>query len=371
MKKITKSLKNYKFALFILLIPVSLLLQLICKNNPQLTESIYSREIYPALASIISPIFGILTFSAAETILTALIILLLIAIIKSFRRFIKIGPIVLLRGFLNLTAIFSIGFFLFTVMWGLNYYREPLATNLKLKVGTPTVSELSTVMNQEIEAINKLCPQINYDKNGHSYYPGGPNALRTQVNAGYTALDASLKPRDKIINHIRAWPKSIFLSQIMTYTGTLGMFIPFTYEPSFNTDVPQFVIPFDISHESAHFKGFAREDEANFLAYLSCKNNPNVYYQYSGYMNALIYVSSPLYTANNSLWQKDISKLDRRAASDLNYYNDFFNEHESKTLTNAANSINNSYLKSQGQAGIISYNDFVNLLCDQYRTDGN
>ncbi len=97
MKNIGKSLKTYKFVLFILPIPVTLLLQLICKSNPQSTESVYSRVVYPALASVISPIFGILPFSAAETIPAALIILLLIAIIKGIIRFFKMAPTVLLR----------------------------------------------------------------------------------------------------------------------------------------------------------------------------------------------------------------------------------------------------------------------------------
>jgi hypothetical protein len=255
-------------------------------------------------------------------------------------------------------------------MWGLNYYRQPLATNLALKVGTPTATELSAVMNRDIEAINKLCPEISYDKSGHSYYAGGFSAMRMQVNEGYGRLEAAVKPEDRLIDRVTAWPKGIFPSPLMSYTGTEGIFIPFTYEPSIDTDYPQFILPFTISHETAHFKGFAREDEANFLAYLACESSTDVYFQYSGHMNAVVYLSNALYDTDQKLWQQDISKLDSRADSDLNYYNDYIDKHQTQATT-IANNINNSYLQSQGQPGVVSYDNFVNLLCDEYRTHGD
>lgn len=360
--------KSYRFVWLLLLLPLALLMQQLCKSNPQLTESIYSRHIYPVISAAISPIFGILPFSAAEVIIVVLVILLLRAVIKGIMELFVTGPVVILRGLLKLAVILCTGYFLFTVMWGLNYYRLPLATDLKLKTGKPNVTELSAVMSREISAINALSPSINFDKSGHSFYNGGFDSMRSQVNEGYGWLAAPQTPKDRIINRVYAWPKGIFPSNLMSYTGIEGIFVPFTYEPSIDTDYPQFILPFTISHETAHFKGFAREDEANYLAFLACLGNPDIYYQYSGHMNAFLYLSDALYSTDSSLWKQDVSQLDKRAAADIDFYYDYVKNHQSKAA-DVASKVNDDYLKSQGQPGIVSYDNFVNLLCDQYRTD--
>ena len=368
MKK-EKRRSGYRCAWLLLLVPLTLLLQLLCRSSPALTESIYSRHIYPVVSAVVSPVFGVLPFSAAEVILAALAVWLGWSIARGAIRFFRAGPSVLLHGLLKLAAFAGTVFFLFYAMWGFNYYRQPLSADLKLGTGAPTKAELSAVTNREIAAVNALCPQISYDKNGHSAYAGGFRAMCAQVNEGYGRYAAPQQPEKRFINRVYAWPKAIFPSSLMSYTGIEGIFVPFTYEPSVDTDYPAFVLPFDMSHEVAHFKGFAREDEANFLAYLACLSNPDVYFQYSGHMNALMYLSNALYETDQNLWKQDVSALDKRAARDLDFYNDYVQKHRSKAA-DVANQVNDDYLKAQGQPGVISYDNFVNLLCGQYRTNG-
>jgi hypothetical protein len=266
--------RGYQFLWLLLLLPVTLLLQQLCISNPQLTESLYSRQFYPAISALISPVFGILPFSAAEVILVALILMLLWGIVKSIVMLFRVGPSVILRGILKLAVILCTGYFLFTVMWGLNYYRQPLATTLGLTAGTPTAEELSGVMNNEIENINALCPSISFDKKNHSYYEGGFKNMRLQVNAGYDWLEAPLKPENQIMGRAHASPKSIYPSPLMSYTGIEGIFIPFTYEPSIDTDYPQFILPFSISHETAHSKASQEKRRLIFWPILRAKVTP-------------------------------------------------------------------------------------------------
>jgi hypothetical protein len=65
------------------------------------------------------------------------------------------------------------------------------------------------------------------------------------------------------------------------------------------------------------------------------------------------------------LWRTEISKLDRRAAADVNVYYKYLRDHSGKAQS-AADKINDSYLKAQGQTGVVSYDRFVTLLCAQY-----
>ena len=58
----------------------------------------------------------------------------------------------------------------------------------------------------------------------------------------------------------------------MSYADIAGMYFPFTVESNINADGPFFTIPATMGHEMAHQCGFMREDEANFIGYLACKD---------------------------------------------------------------------------------------------------
>ena len=70
------------------------------------------------------------------------------------------------------------------------------------------------------------------------------------------------------------------------YADIAGMYFPFTVESNINTDGPFFTIPATMGHEMAHQCGFMREDEANFIAYLACKQSDDALMRYSGYLLA-------------------------------------------------------------------------------------
>ena len=50
----------------------------------------------------------------------------------------------------------------------------------------------------------------------------------------------------------------------------------------------------------AHQRGIAREDEANFIAFLVCMASDDPYIRYSGYLEVYEYVASSLYSDDRS-----------------------------------------------------------------------
>jgi hypothetical protein len=82
-------------------------------------------------------------------------------------------------------------------------------------------------------------------------------------------------------------PKPVYSSEVLTRLGISGVYFPFTAEPNYNADVPDFQMPFTIAHEMAHQRGVARESEANFVAYVVCINSGDPFVRYSGYRNGL------------------------------------------------------------------------------------
>lgn len=85
----------------------------------------------------------------------------------------------------------------------------------------------------------------------------------------------------------------------MSYADIAGMYFPFTVESNINTDGPFFTIPATMGHEMAHQCGFMREDEANFIGYLACKDATDPLTRYSGYSLAYDYALSALVKADS------------------------------------------------------------------------
>ena len=60
-----------------------------------------------------------------------------------------------------------------------------------------------------------------------------------------------------------------------------GVYSPFTLEANYNSDMPDYNIPFTACHELSHLRGFMQEDEANFIAFLACSSSESIDFQYS------------------------------------------------------------------------------------------
>lgn len=356
------------FVFFVLLVPAAYALKYFSTFHPEKVENYYSLGVYRTISSAVSSYFRLFPFSCAEIMLYELIILAVFLIAVIIKRLVVGDRRAALRIAAFMLFVLSSMYFLFTVMWGLNYNRLPLEESLHYKTGKPTASELTDALLKETDAINSLCDKVNYDSNGHSYYPGGFKKISANVNDAYLALQKSGENYRKLFSGAIPRPKGILASKLLSYTGIEGIFIPFTCEPNVDTDLPAFVLPFDAAHESAHLKGFAREQEANFVAYLAGISSPDPYFQYSAHMEAYIYLSNALFETDIETLKKVAPLIDKRAVSDFEYYSNYVTAHES-TASEISNKVNDTYLKSQGQQGVITYNMFVTLLIEKYRTE--
>lgn len=350
--------------LLLLLYPAALLMMRLSVLNPAQTETLYSRSVYPIIARVVSPVFGILPFSAAEVLLCGGILAILFVIIRAAIRFRRFTFKKFLRFIITLLCIFTTGYFLFVTMWGLNYQRQPLSQNLGYTGGGPDKALLTQVMENEVQAVNSLAPKVKTKPDGSTAYSGGFAKIQAQVNDGYKVL----QQKDGLLFHdITPHPKGVMLSTLMSYTSIEGIYIPFTCEPNLDTQYPDWVMPFTTAHECAHLQGFAKEDEANFVSYLACSSNPDIYFQYSAHLMAYAYVSNAMYGTDYNEWNKIALTLNAKSNADLRVYNDFINNHKSKAQ-DISNRVNDTYLKSQGQPGLVSYDMFVNLLAQKYRS---
>ena len=87
----------------------------------------------------------------------------------------------------------------------------------------------------------------------------------------------------------------MILSEVLSYQGLTGIYLPFTVEANYNGDMPAYDKPFTVCHELSHLRGFMEEQEANFIAFLACIGSERTDFQYSGYLSGWVYCMNALY----------------------------------------------------------------------------
>ncbi|MDU1882260.1 MAG: DUF3810 family protein, partial [Eggerthella sp.] len=165
-------------------------------------------------------------------------------------------------------------------------------------------------------------------------------------------------------------PKPVLASELMSCANIGGMFFPFTMESNINVDNPFFVVPWTMTHELAHQCGFMREDEANFIAYLACKQSDDALMRYSGYLLAYDNAVSALRKVDPEAAKAIGSGLSAAVRRDLAQRAEHWAQYEGP-VQDVSNAANDTYLKANNQAdGMRSYGRMVDLLLAEQRAEG-
>ncbi len=273
---------------------------------------------------------------------------------------------------LNILSVLSIAYFLFIVLWGLNYNRVPLQTTLINNYNLTSNKDISTFKHDNDDLANLYKFLINKanetrksvledDKDvmkANSDYKG----IINRAQLGYDNIDDILPQ----VSGNYAKPKYVLSSNLMCYSGITGIYFPFTGEANVNVAIPDIYIPSTTLHEMAHQRGFASEDEANFLGYLASINHPDIDFNYSGYILALNHTANALYKADYDTYVTITKTISDDVRRDLINNNQFWDKYEGK-VDEISNEFNNSYLKANGiKEGTASYGKMVDLLLTYY-----
>lgn len=316
----------------------------------------YSRGISGAFRYILSQATGIFDFSLAET-LVILLPLLVLYILGSalYLRLKKIKSHIFLG---SLSLILALAF-VFVNTFGVCYRRNTLEHNLGLERKKLTHSQLYDSALRISCDVDAAVSGITFDKNGASVMPYSWDELNKKIDKGYEKLSEKYG----FLSRCKAKAKRIALSKPMTYTHISGIYMPFTGEANVNTNYPDYIVAFTTAHEKAHQRGIAGEDEANFVAFLSCMESGDSYLSYSALMNMYDYFLSAAVETDEEMYYKLISGTNLKSLGEMYAYYDFFSEYRDSAASQVANTVNDSYLKSQGQEdGVESYGLVVELM---------
>jgi len=257
------------------------------------------------------------------------------------------------RNLKYILIFINVIYFVYQASWGMLYFQKPLLNRSKIKpINTEILKPLAEYYLNEciklrkqmhgeifkIESLSKIKKEIKFQqKNIAKKYNKGNN------------IDITLKP-------------SIY-SLPMSFTGILGYYNPFTSESQYNSHAPDTEIPFTLAHESAHQIGFAREEEANFIAYLIGENTLDNDIKYSVYWFTLKNILYNIAKKDLEYSRNFLKNLPEEILNDYKEERKFRKEHQGK-LNEFFSFTNNIFLKSNRQEGSITYNYFIYLLLD-------
>jgi hypothetical protein len=366
MKAITGKTKKTLFILAGIFLGLGLAVCLAAPSFPGTIERGYSTRIYRGLVGPLSQLTGIFPFSLAEVLLAATFLFALYRGGRWLLSFCKKPRVTLRslpRGLARLALILALLYVSFYLLWGLNYNRLSFADISGLPLEPAGPEELRELAQSLVLRANVLREEVEEDG-------AGVMTLDTDIRGAFARAELGYRQAALIYPALGGRygpPKSVFLSPYWSYTGISGMYFPFTGEANINTDMPPLLLPATALHEMAHQRGFAREDEANFLAYLACSLHPHRDFQYSGTVLALVNTMNALYRADLNAYKEVRAQYSDGLNRDLKNWSEYW-QRFAGPVEKASERVNDAYLKANRQEdGVRSYGRMIDLLLALFR----
>ena len=302
-------------------------------------------------------------FSGAELLFFLIIPIIVLLSVIGWKHFCNSNRDALTYVGILLSGLCVVGI-LFVWNFAAGYYASTLDKKLGLEREKSSANDLYQTAELLADELRELSPAITFLPSGESVMPYSIDEMNAKLLDAYDSLSEKYSFIDNFYSRV----KPIMLSEPLSYTHITGIYTFFTGEANINVNFPDYTVPYTAAHELAHQRGIAREDEANFVAFLVCMESEDPYIRYSACLSVYEYVISALRSADKSLYSQSYSALPYDVRAEESAYSRFFEKYRKNVVANVSNSINHSYLQSQGApAGSKSYNMVVDLAVAYYR----
>ena len=335
----------------------------------------YSTHIYKFLVTTVGRLVGFLPFSLYELLIILGIALLFWIIFRIVYLIIKKRAKRIPALLAGVLALLLTVLTLFTLNCGVNYHRRPFSYYSDLTVSGQPTDVLTGLCRSLIAEANALVPYIDTvevpDDEDGTHYGSIFSLDNTDTVAEAVKAMNNLGTIYPVLNGYYPKAKPVLFSKVMSYEFITGVY-SFTIEANYNNDVPDYVKADTICHELSHLRGFMREDEAGFIAYLACIHSDNVNLKYSGILNALSYVLNSVYSNCGAAVYTELYKsMDIQLMRDYLYDSRYWDKYRTP-VAEVADAVNNAYLVANAQTdGVKSYGRMVDLLLAYYISQHN
>lgn len=295
--------------------------------DPAWVETVWLPSVGVPVTTALAAATGWTSVSVAEIAVALLVVVLLLRVASAWsdwgagRR--TLGS-VLARGVLQTAAAASLTVAVFYGVWGLAYLRAPLADRMGLEVPEARAeadpasvaaleAQLAAVRARAEAAWARLHPE------------GSEDALTTpreglDVDAALEVAYARLATRHDLGGDLaarRPAAKAPIASDVLSWFGVGGVYVPFTGEATVNAGPPAWTRVSTRAHEKAHQRFVAPEDEANFVGFLACLSSDEPLLRYAGWMFAWGQLRRVLHRADPEAAKAELARLAPGPRADL------------------------------------------------------
>lgn len=324
---------------------------------PILSEYFFARGFTRWLSGLLGLISNAVAFSLYEIAAVLLIfgaVFLIVEMVVLLRRkhFARVRD-----GLYRLLMIALGVLFAFGILYAPLYNRNSVAEALGLPSVNVTQESVYAAAEYYIEELNGLSARMQRDEDGNVLPKHSFTELADILNGEYAAQGGGY------FSPCFVRPKKVALSELMSYLGITGIYIPFFAEANVNVCIPTYVLGTTMAHEMAHAKGVSQESEANMAAYVLCIRAEDDFLNYSGLMSA---VSALLNALPEEEYEILRGKLDGAVLQEYRNANAHYAKYEG-AIRDISEFFNDLFLKSNGvSSGIRSYGQTTQCLVSLY-----
>lgn len=353
-----------KFRSWVLIIILTILIKWM-SWYPDWVERNYSLGIYPVIARVQRFLFGWIPFSIGDIFYAFLVLVIIIKTFQLIKIVVKrrLTRQYFIAGLQQIIFFFLFVYVFFNLLWGLNYNRKGIASQLGLEVKQYTLADLDTLTNVIQSRVNQYAAFVT-------------EAQRDSFNKKKILFASAIEAYKHVAMQypfLTYTPHSIkpsLYSYLGNYLGFQGYYDPFSGEGQVNTTIPRYLEPFVTTHEMAHQLGYGKENEANFVGFLACRSYPSNVFRYSLYFDMYNYAVGEVYRRDTVLAKNFQEKLHPQVLKDIKEFRDFYRKYKNPIEPIIMWGYGN-FLKANNQpAGKRSYNEVVAWLIAYYKKFG-
>ena len=352
----------------LLVLAISLVFLILFRLFPSFMDKVYSGFLYVLIAQGVSSIIALIPFSLAEVLLFLLVFFLFFQLVRGIV-VLFVLPFSQVKEIWKKNLVFTTSLLLwatsaYMLTCGLHYHRLPLEDRLDYPQQQATTEDLTNMAGALVREINLAASYTRRDTQGDMIPDHTFDRYKKDIALAYDSLAVTTGLRTG-----GRYPatKTVLASRGMSYAYVSGFFFPWTIEANVNKDVPVFTLPAIMAHEQAHVRGFMRENEANFLAYLVARHTGNGDLKYSCLLHSLHYVLNAIHSASPESYTSLLESLSARVLYDLHKEYEYWDKFRS-TFGVMSQRVNDAYLKANAQPeGVASYGKVVDLMIADFK----
>ncbi|EJL70123.1 DUF3810 domain-containing protein [Chryseobacterium sp. CF314] len=259
-------------------------------------------------------------------------------------------------SFISLLLFINVFYFTYQVFWGMLYFQTPIIKKLPSQE-EPTLNKAKAMALRYLEKCKTTRQLVREDHNG-VFIISDLSSVQKEILSKQQKLPGYISEKKSL--QISSFKPSLF-KNVMSFTGILGYYNPFTGESQYNSELPSSFIPFTLAHESSHQLGFAREQEANFAGYLIGIDSQNVELKYSTEYFTLKSLLNFIVDHDPEFVKSVLDDYSGKMKKDRFYEKNFILKHQG-WLDDFFGFTNNLFLKTNQQDGSVTYSYFIDLL---------